>query len=278
MRLQQWRIVISLLVGWGFYYACRKTFSSTMPHLISHKGYTKQDLGMISSSFSFAYGVNKVVCGVMADHVSPKKLFCSGLMLSGLLVILFPYCPSSYVSALLWGIVAIVQGFGWPAASKLLKVWTPETLGITWSIISSGGNIAATLSPFVIAYISSITSWDTNYYIIGGVSCLFTLLLMFELKDKPEAKSPPPPPPPDHPMSFWDLFYSRSLWTVSVIYFVLYMIKYTVSDWGQLYFIQQVKLSEITAAGCIGLIQFGGIIGNVLWGYISDKTLKLVSL
>ena len=30
------------------------------------------------------------------------------------------------------------------------------------------------------------------------------------------------------------------------------------------------------AATSVGLIQFGGIFGNIIWGYISDKTIKIV--
>lgn len=247
-----------------------------MPHLMKHKGYTEKDLGMIASSFSFAYGINKLVCGVVADHVSPKWLFCTGLLFSGILVILFPFCHSSYMCAVLWAIAALFQGSGWPAASKLLKAWVPNRLGIAWSVISSSGNLAATCSPFIIAYITSTVSWDSNYYIIGGVSCFLTLILLFELKDKPPESVEKVGGEGSSSMRLIDILYIKSIWTVSLIYFILYMVKYAITDWGQLYFMQYLDVPEIKAATSVGLIQFGGIFGNIIWGYISDKTIKIV--
>lgn len=246
-QTKQWKVLLSLFIGWFFYYTCRKTFSSTMPHLITYRNYTKGDLGMIASSFSFAYGINKLIFGIVADHVSPKLLFSTGLLLTGVCVVLFPFCPSPMYCAVLWAFAAVVQGFGWPAALKLLKVWcSPSTLGVWWSIISSSGNAAATLSPFIINYISSVSSWDTNYYFIGGVACVLALGVFLLLDDgqlikekKEESFSS------DRPLKFSDLFYCTELWLVSAVYFVIYCIKYAVADWGQLYFIQEFKMSGI---------------------------------
>lgn len=246
-KAQQWRIYISLFIGWFFYYACRKTFSSTMPHLITHRGYTKKDLGIIASSFSFAYGINKFVFGIIADHVSPKRLFSSGLLLSGVCVVLFPFGYSPVLCAVLWAIEAVVQGFGWPAALKLLKVWcSPSTLGIWWSVISSSGNVAATLSPFLIAYITSVSSWDMNYYVIGGVACLLALGVFLNLDDGVVVTGSKGSTNSQSVMNFIDLFYCKELWIVSCIYFIIYCIKYTVADWGQLYFIQHLGMPEIS--------------------------------
>lgn len=305
MRLigyNKYRTLFSLVVGWFLYYACRKTFSSTMPHLMAHRGFSEEDLGLIASSFSVSYGIYKLLFGIVADHVNSRKLFSTGLLLSGLCVVLMSFGKSTLLCCIVWFLQGIAQGFGWPAALKLLKAWcSPETLGIWWSVVSSAASLSSTLSPLLIAYVTSVSDWYVNYYIVGGVAGLSALAMYGTIADISMAttetsskysanKNSNSKKSTD--FSYGDLLLCKELWFVSFIYFVLYIGKYSLSDWGQLYFIQHLKFKETSgkylsplvtlhffkpAGACVGMIQFGGVFGNVIWGYVSDRSLSIVS-
>lgn len=247
-RRRQWMTLVSLLIGWYLYYACRKSFSSTMSHLITYRGFTKEDLGMIASSFSLSYGFSKLFSAIMSDHVNPRKLFITGLLLSAVCLLLFPLSSSPLFCSVLWFLFGGVQGFGWPAIMKILKASCPsDSFGIWWSVISSSGNLAATVSPLMIAYVTSLSRWEVNYYLIGGTTTLVAAVVFVtipesshnhQLAKKGDDSSE------SSKTSFSDLFTYRELYAVSVVYFILYIGKYAISDWAQLYFIQHLKMQE----------------------------------
>ena len=247
----RYQTLLSLVVGWFLYYACRKTFSSTMPHLMTHRSFTKEDLGLIASSFSVSYGIWKLLFGIIADHVNARKLFSTGLLLSGISVVLFSLGRSVFLCCIFWFIQGVVQGLGWPAALKLLKAWcSQDTLGLWWSIVSSGASLSSALSPLIIAYVSSTTSWYVNYYVIGGVSSLLALSMYVTIADismtttrtrKDDEKKEKIDDPA---FSYFDLLMCKELWLVTFVYFILYIGKYSIYDWGQLYLIQHLELKE----------------------------------
>lgn len=77
---------------------------------------------------------------------------------------------------------------------------------------------------------------------------------------------------------WYEVFLLRDLWIASAVYAMLYLIKNGNLNWSQLYFIQVAGRSETTAAAIVGMLQVGGIAGNMVMGYISDLFLTAVSV
>ena len=252
LKRQRWLTFSSMFIGWSFYYFTRKSFVSTMAELRKDRGFTLDQLGTIASSFSLSYGISKFLSAILSDVASSKLMFSSGLGMCGICVIVFPLCPSSLLCCVVWGIGGLLQGFGWPACAKLLKVWyPPERVGTWWSVLSSSGNIAAAISPLFITYISQFTSWETSYYIIGSVAFVLSLLFLSTITDSPEE-----PIQADivhkqqsqKEVSYFQLFTSLELLAISSIYFLLYVIRGAVCDWGLLYFTEHAKMPPHSGA------------------------------
>ncbi len=287
----------SIFVGWSFYYFCRKILPSSIPSLIREQGFTKDDIGTITSSFSVAYGLSKLVCAILSDRVSSKSMFSLGLVLTGVSCLLFPLFNNVAFCSVVWFMAGIVQGFGWAPCAILLKVWYPPSrMGTWWSILSSSGNIAGAVSPLLIAYITTATSWKLSYYLIGCVTIFIGLSVLVTIKNSPAdigvqapfgpsaTKKQPAVETPakksgrDSGSSWYDVFFIGDIWVCGSIYALLYLFKSGVGDWSQLYFIQVAGRSRAAAAGCVGMLQIGGMVGNMSLGYISDLFITPVSL
>ena len=219
-----------------------------MPYLIEYRDYDKEDLGTIASSFSLSYGFSKFFSAILSDHVSPRLLLVSGVGLSGLFVLLFPLSPSLWLCCMLWFSLGLVQGFGWPACTKLLKAWfTPTTVGTWWSILSSSGNLAAACAPILITYVSAHTSWKWSYYVIGALCCIAAAAFMLTVTDSPRKSKllfEEKKYRPKSQLSWTHLLRSKELWMISVAYAILGNAKYAVYDWGQLFFIDNAGFSN----------------------------------
>ena len=285
---------VSLFLGWCCYYLCRKSFPSSTPNLIAEAGLTKDDLGVISSSFAVSYGFSKFFNSLLSDHVSAKKMFSAGLVLSGLGCLLFPSSVSSIpISATLWFAEGIIQGLGWAPCAKLLKVWYPPSqMGMWWSILSSAGNVAAGTSPLLITYLAAAFSWRVGFYIIGTITVTLGLIVVLTIKDSPSELGVKLPfeksksdgstkhkyekGEPSPQLRWYSVLLYKDLWVVSGGYAVLSAVKTSVSDWSLLYFMQVAGKPQAVAAACIGTMQFGAIVGLLCTGYVSDRVMTQV--
>lgn len=77
--------------------------------------------GLITSSQSAAYAISKFVSGVLSDQMSARWLFSSGLLLVGLVNIVFSWSSTVPVFAALWFLNGLAQGLGWPPCGKVLR-------------------------------------------------------------------------------------------------------------------------------------------------------------
>lgn len=77
--------------------------------------------GLITSSQSAAYAISKFVSGVLSDQMSARWLFSSGLLLVGLVNVVFSWSSAVPVFAALWFLNGLAQGLGWPPCGKILR-------------------------------------------------------------------------------------------------------------------------------------------------------------
>ena len=238
--------------GWVLYYFCRKSFVASMPDLIRHGGFNKTDLGTIASSFTIFYGLSKLVSGILSDKMSGKLLLTLGLFLSGICCLLFPHFQNVLILAALWGCNGFIQGLGWPGCTTLLKCWySRDEIATWWSIASAAGNVGATLTPITFAYISLHFGWETAYHFTGIAAGITGLLLWFLLKDSPPSHLSVPSFLTDttakkaaNSHNWYEILVQIDLWVVCSSYFMFSMIRYCVTDWSQLYYIEAAYLTE----------------------------------
>ena len=289
----RWSLYVSLFLGWCCYYLCRKSFPSSTPNLTAEAGLGKDDLGIIASSFALSYGFSKFFNSLLSDHVSARKMFSAGLVLSGLGCFLFPGSLDQGVpiSAALWFAEGAIQGLGWAPCAKLLKIWYPPSqMGTWWSLLSSAGNVAAGVSPLLFTYISSVFHWRVGFHIIGSLTLVLGLIVFFTIRDTPseigvefdfqktdqqDQKQGTTRGSPV-PLKWYSVLLYRDLWVASVGYVVLSGVKTAVSDWSLLYFVQVAMKPQAVAAACMGSMQLGAIVGLLCTGYISDRIMTQV--
>lgn len=91
--------------------------------------------GLITSSQSAAYAISKFVSGVLSDQMSARWLFSSGLLLVGLVNIVFSWSSTVPIFAALWFLNGLAQGLGWPPCGKILRkvsVCFKESFRLSW--------------------------------------------------------------------------------------------------------------------------------------------------
>ena len=77
-RYWQFRIFISIYIGYAFFYFSRKSFVFAMPGLIQDLGFTKESLGLMGTVLAISYGVSKFVNGIFGDKSNARYFMAIG--------------------------------------------------------------------------------------------------------------------------------------------------------------------------------------------------------
>ena len=289
------RIFYSIYVGYVFYYFTRKSLTFAMPALMDEMGYSPGALGFLGTSLYLVYGVSKFLSGIWADRSSPRYFMSVGLILTGVINILFGCASSLLAFACLWGLNGFFQGWGWPPCTKQLTHWFgKQERGLWWGIKSTSHNVGGALIPLLAAACISWTgSWRFAMYIPGVLSLLAGFWLMERLRDEPPSLGLPPVEAykgskqvkdygdlvPSSPLSSRDILFTHVLskwavWILGVAYFFIYVVRTALNDWAVLYLVRSKGYSMLTASGSIFWFEVGGFLGVLSAGWGSDRIFR----
>ncbi|XP_050778092.1 glucose-6-phosphate exchanger SLC37A4 isoform X3 [Gopherus flavomarginatus] len=274
-------IFTAMFVGYTLYYFNRKTFSFVMPSIMEEIELDKDDLGLITSSQSAAYAISKFISGVLSDQMSARWLFSSGLLLVGIVNVVFSWSSTVTVFSGLWFLNGLAQGLGWPPCGKVLRKWfEPSQFGTWWAILSTSMNLAGGLGPIVAALMALRYDWRTTLSVSGFICVAASFVCLVLIKNEPSdvglrniepgtMKGKKGSSRDDSTLA--ELLLSPYLWVLSTGYLVVFGVKTCCTDWGQLFLIQERGQSALVGSSYMSALEIGGLVGSIAAGYLSDR-------
>ncbi|NWT61987.1 G6PT1 protein, partial [Erythrocercus mccallii] len=281
-------IFAAMFVGYTLYYFNRKTFSFVMPAVMAEVPLGKDDLGLITSSQSAAYAISKFISGVLSDQMSARWLFSSGLLMVGLVNMVFSWSSTVMTFAGLWFLNGLAQGLGWPPCGKILRKWfEPSQFGTWWAVLSTSMNLAGGLGPIVAALVSMNYDWRKTLSFSGFTCVVVSFVCLVLIKNEPSdvglpnieqgAKKGKKGSSSDN-STLTELLLSPYLWVLSTGYLVVFGVKTCCTDWGQLFLIQERGQSMLVGSSYMSALEIGGLVGSIAAGYLSDRAVAKVGL
>ncbi|NXB38785.1 G6PT1 protein, partial [Eulacestoma nigropectus] len=281
-------IFAAMFVGYTLYYFNRKTFSFVMPAVMAEVPLGKDDLGLITSSQSAAYAISKFISGILSDQMSARWLFSSGLLMVGLVNVVFSWSSTVMAFAGLWFLNGLAQGLGWPPCGKVLRKWfEPSQFGTWWAILSTSMNLAGGLGPIVAALVSMNYDWRKTLSFSGFTCVVVSFVCLVLIKNEPSdvglpnieqgAKKGKKGSSSDN-STLTELLLSPYLWVLSTGYLVVFGVKTCCTDWGQLFLIQERGQSMLVGSSYMSALEIGGLVGSIAAGYLSDRAVAKVGL
>ncbi|NWV34071.1 G6PT1 protein, partial [Grantiella picta] len=281
-------IFAAMFVGYTLYYFNRKTFSFVMPAVMAEVQLGKDDLGLITSSQSAAYAISKFISGILSDQMSARWLFSSGLLMVGLVNVVFSWSSTVMAFAGLWFLNGLAQGLGWPPCGKILRKWfEPSQFGTWWAVLSTSMNLAGGLGPIVAALVSMNYDWRKTLSFSGFTCMVVSSVCLVLIKNEPldvglpnieqGAKKGKKGSSSDN-STLTELLLSPYLWVLSTGYLVVFGVKTCCTDWGQLFLIQERGQSMLVGSSYMSALEIGGLVGSIAAGYLSDRAVAKVGL
>ena len=85
------RIFLGMYIGYAFYYFTRKSLNFVLPTMMVDLHLTKVDVGIFGTIFYLSYGLSKFLSGIISDRSNPRYFMSIGLIVTGVLNIIFGF-------------------------------------------------------------------------------------------------------------------------------------------------------------------------------------------
>ncbi len=287
------QVLLTIFVGYAGYYLVRTNINVAKPYLIHDLGLSKGDVGLLASALTIAYGISKFLMGNVSDRSNPRYFLATGLILSGIVNIIFGFLPGLWLMTAFWFLNGWFQGMGWPPCGRTMVHWFSDgERGTKMAIWNVAHNVGGMLAPIIASYAIVLPflggSWRSAFYVPAVMSILLGITVLVFMRDTPQSVGLPSVEEymNDYPSTavddrerelsgseilFKHVFNNKFLWIFSAANVLVYIVRYGVVNWAPTY-LTEVKGYSIThSAWQSALYELAGIPGMLFSGWASDK-------
>lgn len=164
----RWRI-FGMLFGFGcIAYMQQKSLTVAAEHMMPDLGLTQMQIGWLEWAFVLGYAAFQLPGGVLGQRLGARRMFTIISIAAFLATILTPLAPlalsgTALLAALLLLqlLLGLAQGPIFPVSSGVMEAWfRPERWALLQGLQSMGLQLAAAMTPPVVAYLMDSSGWQ----------------------------------------------------------------------------------------------------------------------
>nr|WP_187651762.1 MFS transporter family glucose-6-phosphate receptor UhpC [Xenorhabdus sp. TS4] len=285
-----WRshLLMSMIIGYATFYLTRKSLNVVMPTMQLELALNKTDIGWITSLFYLAYGSSKFFSGIFHDHTGYRWFMGVGLLMTGVLNIIFTFCLSLPSLLFVWTLNGFFQGWGWPTCARLLTHWySRNERGFWWGCWNISINISGIFLPLLSALLANYYGWRAALFVPGLISIVLGIWLCRRIRGIPQEHGLPSVghwrqdtmelrqerlslPMPIIKILKETILFNRTIWLLGFSYILIYFIRIAINDWGNLWLLEKHGANLLNANATLSLFELGGLLGALCAGWGSD--------
>ena len=267
----RWRIFIAIYVGYFFYYLSRKALPCLAPMVVDELMLNKTDFGLINSWHAIAYGISKVISGMISDRTSPRLFMSLGLALVGVSNLALSRCSSLPQLAIFWALNGYLQGWGWPPCGRLLTHWFgAHERGWWWALWNTSPGFGGASAPLLITTLSDYLPWRSVLIASGLTAIAVSGWIYNRLSNIPSGSTTAEESQEGNTSSLWAVLNIKSLWVLSFACLAIHVVRQGMADWLIIYLKEQRSYPYSRACRATSMFEIGGICGSLASGSLSD--------
>lgn len=283
-RLSASSNVLLLLCAMYFItYVDRVNVSTAASAFKADLGLSNTQLGLVFSAFAYPYLVCQVIGGWFGDRFGARRtLIVCGLIWSVATI------GTGFVGGLtsliaLRLLLGLGEGATFPTATRAMSVWLPGgKSGWAQGITHSAARLGNAITPPAVAALVYFVSWRGSFVVLGAISLAWVGAWAWYYRDDPRehpamtaeglARLPPPRPSAARAPTPWGPLLRRMA-PVTFVYFCYGWTLWTFLTWVPQFMLNLYQLNLKDSALFAALVFGGGVIGDALGGWLSDRIL-----
>jgi MFS transporter, OPA family, sugar phosphate sensor protein UhpC len=278
-------IMTALTLGYALAYTCRLGLSVVKKPLLDGGLFSASELGLVGSTFLFAYGAGKLVNGILADHANLKRVLPAALLVSALVNLAMGVKAALVLWCVFWALNGWFQGFLAPGSVVSLAAWfSNHERGRMYGIWSTAHSLGEGLTFIATAALVGLVGWRGGFAGPGMLCIAGAIALYLALEDRPESLGLPNVADWKNDHAPRDLSHAETstlrvqmqalllpaVWVIGLASSACYVTRYALNNWGILYLQEAKGYSLLEAGSLLGVSTFAGVAGCIAFGFISD--------
>ncbi len=288
--LKYWRkrVFISVWITYSAFYLTRVNMSIAIPGIIKEFGYSKTVMGGLLTSLFITYAIGQFINGQLGDRFGARKLISFGLLVSGLLNIIFGFNSAITAMMIIWGLNGFFQSMGWGPSVKTVANWfPPEKRGKMSGLLGTSYQIGNAYSWALAGFVVGLLGWRWAFWIPGIIVILLVIHWYVRGRNAPEEVGLSTieeesagievtgETRKDHYIGLSStlaaVLKDPRIWVVALGLFCLNIVRYGFMSWAPTYMFEVQKAAISTAAYKAIAIPVAGGLGAIFAGWITDR-------
>lgn len=197
----------------------------------------------------------------------------------------------------MWVVNGLLQGTGFPPCARLLTHWIPPAQLATkmsvWNTSHSiGAGVVVILCGYIMGHLGAgpdhVGAWKWCFWIPSGIALAGAIGLAVFLRDTPASVGLPElegtqtaevvkgagKGPGHRAFVMKYVFRNPLIWTLGFANFFVYIVRFSVLDWGPSLLSQSKGVSMSHAGWLVAMFEIAGIAGMLFSGWATDRWLK----
>ncbi|WP_229216315.1 MFS transporter [Dyadobacter frigoris] len=275
-NIYPWIIVALLCVVGCLNYLDRTMITTMRGSILQSIPMTDAQFGLLTSLFLWVYGLLSPLAGFLADRFNRSRVIIGSLFVWS--IVTWFTAHATTFEELLWtrALMGISEACYIPAALALI---TDYHRGSTRSLatgIHMGGIMIGQSLGFIGGWLAEDRTWNFAFNIFGGIGMVYSLVLLFTLRDKKEGVQEKIVltnlPVISFKNAIKDLFKNRSYLLAMGFWGLGGMVSWMVVGWLPTYYKEHFNLSQ-TMSGmyATGYFHTASLLGVLTGGYLADR-------
>jgi len=284
----RYKVVGLLFLSTIINYADRVNISVAAADIMRETGWDKAQFGVALSAFLLGYALFQFPGGLIADRWSPRKVLALSCLGFSLFTALTPVGQTSFVLLLIIRfLVGACESVSLPALAVFNSHWVPrQEFGRAQTVSISGTSIGQMLAYPTTTWLIQMFSWPVVFYFNAAIGFLWVVAWWLYTTDTPRAHPKITTAEVEHieanmltfsshgRPSFWSIFATPSVLFLCISYMLYAFIAWIFILWFPTYLIEARGFSRMAMGGVGMLPTFGGFLGMITGGTISDWLLR----
>lgn len=264
----RWAILSLITLSHVIGAAGQYSINTLAPFYQSDLQLSRAQIGLFFTAFYSGLVALSFGAGWLADRLGVRSTTFSGHLVLGICIAAAAAAPSFAWAFVIFIFAGLGYSFLNPSSTKGVMEWFQRAerataMGIKQTGVPAGGVVTAVLAPSLVL----LAGWRASFLAIGIINVGFGFIFWLLWREPTEA--PPAPfaevPEKKTPLRVTNLI-CLSFGTALLLMGQMSLITYV-----PLYLKEERGLSPYWASQALALTQFGGMVGRVGWGVVSDR-------
>lgn len=267
-------LTVALLCVVGCLNYLDRTMIATMRESVVHSiPMTNAQFGLLTSVFLWVYGIFSPFAGFLADKFNRSKVIIGSLLVWSVITALTAHVKTYEQLIITRALMGISEACYIPAALALIVDYhRGPTRSVATGIHIAGIMVGQSLG-FLGGWIAEKYAWTMAFNIFGIIGIVYSLLLVFTLRDAPKSVSSTTQTAPEATIKFIPAIkhvFNSFSFILTLIYFsLLGIVGWMIMGWLPTYYREHFQVSHATAGlYATGYIYPAALVGVIVGGIL----------